>query len=218
MKSAFAATLGAAALVTVGASSAAQAAIVNFGFGAFDGSIQYTGTSLGDSTALDLDQSFLVVMEINAGDASGLALFDEVSLTAPTAPSSSEIIYGSTPGPLVADVILSWTAGTDTFTETLTAVKSIVTMPSVNPNFIAVSLTGTLTDTGGVFTDSPVLLMFTANQAGGAGQTVTVSFTNTSRVSSIPETSTWAMMALGFGALVYAASRRRKARIATLFA
>jgi hypothetical protein len=218
MKSALVAALSAAVLVALGASSAAQAAIVNFGFGAFDGSIQYTGTSLGDSTALDLDQSFLVVMEVNAGDDSGLALFHEVAITSPTAPSTSEIIYGSTPGPLVDDVILSWTAGTDMFTETLTAVKSIVTMPSVNPNFIAVSLAGTLTDTGGAFMDSPVLLMFTANQAGGAGQTITVSFTDTSRVSSIPETSTWAMMALGFGALGYAASRRRKARAAALFA
>ena len=212
------AALGAALIVTLGASSAAQAAIVNFGFGAFDGSIQYTGASLGDSTALDLDQSFLVVMEVDAGDASGLALFDEVGLSAPTAPSTSDIIYGSTPGPLVADVILSWAAGSDTFTETLTSVQSIVTTPSVNPNYIAVSLTGTLTDTAGLFTDSPVLLVFTANQAGGPGQTITVSFTDTSRVSSIPETSTWAMMAIGFGALGYAASRRRKAHIATLSA
>jgi len=60
--------------------------------------------------------------------------------------------------------------------------------------------------------------VFTANQAGGPGQTITVSFTDTSRVSSIPETSTWAMMAIGFGALGYAASRRRKAHIATLSA
>ena len=42
-----------------------------------------------------------------------------------------------------------------------------------------------------------------------------MTFTNTSGLS-VPETSTWAMMALGFAALGYAASRRRKANLAAL--
>ena len=37
-------------------------------------------------------------------------------------------------------------------------------------------------------------------------------------VVAVPEASTWAMMALGFGALGFAAARRRKANIAMLTA
>jgi hypothetical protein len=40
-------------------------------------------------------------------------------------------------------------------------------------------------------------------------------FTNATGVApSIPEPSTWAMVALGFGALGYVVSRRRKANLA----
>jgi hypothetical protein len=58
--------------------------------------------------------------------------------------------------------------------------------------------------------------MLTASQAGGPGQSINASFTNTATTSAIPETSTWAVMGLGFAALGYAASRRRKANIAML--
>jgi hypothetical protein len=68
--------------------------------------------------------TFLVI-EVGAGDASGLSPFDTISLSAVTSPPSSKIIYGLTPGPLGADVILSWTAGADTFTETLTSTLSM---------------------------------------------------------------------------------------------
>ena len=71
---------------------------------------------------------------------------------------------------------------------------------------------------GSGFIDTPVSLTLTANQDGGPGDTITVSFTNASGVApSIPEPSTWVMMALGFGALGYAGFRRRKANIAALF-
>jgi PEP-CTERM motif len=218
MKSAFVAALGVAALVTLGASSAARAAMIDFSVVAFDGAVTYTGVSLDASASLDLDQATLLVSEVKPGDSSGLALFDPVTLSALTSPPSSNIIYGTGTGPtpLGADVILSWTAGTDTFTETLTTATSI---NRGTADEIGLILSGTLSDTGGLFTDSPVVLILTADQAGGPGQTISLSFTNTSSVApAIPETSTWAMMALGFGALGYAASRRRKARIATLFA
>jgi PEP-CTERM motif len=218
MKSAFVATLGAAALVTLGASSAAQAAMIDFSVVAFDGAVTYTGVSLDASASLDLDQATLLVSEVKPGDASGLALFDPVTISALTSPPSASIIYGTGTGPtpLGADVILSWTGGTDVFTETLTSATSISRMTA---DEIGLTLSGTLSDTGGLFTDTPVSLVLTANQAGGPGETISLSFTNTSSVTpAIPETSTWAMMALGFGALGYAASRRRKVRIATLFA
>ncbi len=104
--------------------------------------------------------------------------------------------------------------GIDRFTETLTTVKVIVTAPSIDPDFIAVTLTGTLTDSDGHFMGSPVELMFSATQAGK--NIPSVSFSNASTVSSIPEPSTWVMMALGFGALGYAAAHRHKTNIAKL--
>ena len=218
MKSAFVAALGAAVLVALGASSAAQAAMVDFSVVAFDGAVTYAGSSLDASVLLDLDQATLLVSEVKPGDSSGLALFDPVTLSALTSPPSSNIIYGTGTGPtpLGADVILSWTAGTDVFTETLTSATSISRMTT---DELGLTLAGTLSDSGGLFTDSPVVLILTADQAGGPGETISLSFTNTSSVApAIPETSTWAMMALGFGALGYAASRRRKGRIATLSA
>ena len=218
MKSSMVTALGAALIIALGASSAAQASIVDFGVTAFGNSITYNGTSLDQSLSLDLDQTTLLVTGVSPGDSSGLALFDQVMLSALTSPPGSNIIYGpgTGPGPLEADVILSWTGGTDTFTETLTEVLSI---NRATTDEIGLTLSGTLSDTSGNFTDSPVLLMLTANQAGGPGQTTGALFTNTSNFTpSVPEPSTWAMTALGFAALGYAASRRRKTNIALLSA
>ena len=219
MRSAFVAALSAVVLVTLGATSAAQAAMVDFSVAVLGGAVTYFGTSLDQSTSFDLDQATLLVTDIGPGDASGLAMFDEVTLS-PS--SSSNVIYGSGsgPGPLGADFILSWPLGAgpgaDTFTETLTTAESI---NRATPDAITLTLAGTLSDTSGIFTDSPVLLILSANQAGGPGGAIMASFTNTSSLApAIPETSTWAMIALGFGALGYAASRRGKVRITTPFA
>jgi hypothetical protein len=217
MKRTVVAVLGVAVIATFVASSAAEAAIINFGVASADGAVAYTGNSLDVSTAFDLDQATLLVLEKNAADASGLALFDTVTLSAATSPPSSRIIYGSGTGPgsLGADLTLSWTGGTgDKFTETLTTIAEI---NRIEVNQIGLTLTGTVSDADHVFTDAPVLFSFTANQAGGAGDTITSSFTNvTSSTPAIPEPSTWAMMALGFGALGYAALRRGKANFAAL--
>ena len=221
MRPSVAAALGAALLVALGASSAADASIVDFAVTAFGNSITYSGASLDQSMSLDLDQAPLLVTGVNPGDSSGLALFDQVMLSALTSPTSSNIIYGfgTGPGPLGADVILSWTVGSgpseDTFTETLTTTLSINRM---TPDEIGLQLSGTLSDTSGAFSNSPVLLALTANQAGGPGETTSASFTNTSAVSAIPEASTWAMLGLGFAALGYVESRRRKAKLAMLSA
>ena len=219
MKSSVVAALGAAVLAALGAPSGAQASIVSFDFVALDGSITYTGTRLDVSTALDLDGAIFLVSEVGAGDASGLHPFDSISLSAATSPPSREIEYGSTPGPLGADVVLSWPIGAgpgvDAFTETLTMTTSI---DRTDPNEIAVTLAGTLSDTSGAFTDAPVLLMLHATQDLEHTLPPQVTFTNISAASPVPELATWAMTALGFGALGYAASRRRKTKVFTLAA
>jgi hypothetical protein len=213
MKRSAAAALGAALIVTAGASSAAQAALIDFGVGVFGGTLTYMGTSLDESMSFDLDQAALIVESVGAGDASGLTMFDEVMVSADT----SNIAYGFGTGltPLAADVILTWTGSTgDTFTETLTTANSI---NRGTTDAITLLLSGTLTDAHGVFTKSPVSFMLTASQVGGPGEPISASFTNTTTTAgAIPETSTWAMMALGFVALGYAASRRRQANIAML--
>jgi hypothetical protein len=228
MKSAFVAALGAGVLMTLGASSAAQAAMVDFTVAAFDGSITYApATSLDVSTSLDLDQATLLVTDVGPGDASGLAMFDPVTLATVSPPGGDIILYGDTtsvpPGgrPLGADVILSWPfapgPGTDTFTETLTTVDSI---DRGTADEITVILSGTLSDTTGTFKDAPASLMLVATQFLGPGFLPDVTFTNTAGavIPVIPEASTWVMMALGFGALGYAASRRRKTNMAMLSA
>jgi hypothetical protein len=203
--------LGAAVIATLAASTAAEAAIIDFGIAVADGAPNYMGTSLDMSNVLDLDQSTLLVVEKGADDASGLPLFSTITLSADTSPASSQIIYGfgTGPAPLGADVILSWTGSTgDTFTEKLTSVTAINRMMT---DQIGLTLTGTVSDTDGVFTDAPVLLSLTANQASGPGEAISISFTNTSSLGpAIPEPSTWVMMGLGFGALGYAARRQRK--------
>jgi hypothetical protein len=227
MKRSVVAALGAALVaVALGASSAAQAAAINFIVDAIDGSPDYTGTSLDQSSALDVDNAFLVVSEVGAGDDSGLSAGDLVSISAATFPSSN-IIYGSGdkpsdfPTPLGADVTLKWPVpgpGADTFTETLTTVKSI---DRGTPNQITVTLSGTLSDTSNFFVDTPVLFTLNANQDGGpgSGNPTGVMFTNsTTTIAVIPEASTWSMMALGFATLGYAVSRRRRAKAAILSA
>jgi len=211
MKSPVVGALGAAVIAALGASSAAQAAIIDFNGEVLDGSITYTGTSLDVSTELNLDSATFLVLKVGAGDASGLAPDDGFVLS----PATSDIIYGPGSGPtsLGANVIVSWSAGADTFTETLTSALSIK-RPA---NEIDLTLSGKLSDTGGVFTDSPVLLMLSLSQPDGPLGDISASFaTMSGGVAAIPEPSTWAMIALGFGALGYAALRRRKASIPTL--
>jgi len=201
-------------IATLGTSSTTQAAAINFNFSALDGSIVHDGASLSDSTYLDLDSALELVTSLGSGDDSGLNESDTITLTGATTPTlNNAIIYNSTPGPLGANVVLTWPMvlgpGVDTFTETLTRVSSIAIVPNVDPDFITVTLTGRVSDAEGLFTNAPVTLMFTATQAGGNIPSVAFSNSTTAVTPSIPEASTWAMMALGFGALGYVGFRRR---------
>lgn len=207
MKTSVLAALGAALIGTLGASSAAQAGVIDFGVVALGGTISYTGSRLQFSTALDLDGSTLRVSSVGTGDGSGLISGDAVSI------SPTDIDYGSGAGPLTTDVVKSWTDSLGTFTETLTTVDAI---DRSTRNAITVTLGGTLTGPG--FSAQPVSFILSANQAGGPGNTVATSLTNTTAALSTPEPSTWVMMAFGFGALGYAASRRRKTNISMLSA
>ena len=220
MKPSVVAALGAALIATLGVDSAVRAATIDFGVVGIGGTVGNTGSDLEESTALDLDDAALFVSGIGPGDDSGLAAFDTVSVFAPSPPDTN-IIFGSGTGtsPLAPEVVVSWTGSQGAFTETLTTVKDVARNPS-SPDSIGVTLLGTVTGPpGSGFVDAPISLTLTANQDGGPGNTITVSFSNASGVvtPSIPEPSTWVMMALGFGALGYVAFRRRGANVTALF-
>ncbi len=207
-----------ASIAMLAASSAAGAATIDFGVASFDGSIGFLGgSSLDQSTTLDLDLSFLLVNEIVAGDQSGVSFRDAISLTANTSPTSSQIIYTSGLGPIGAVVTLMWVATSgqgvgDVFTETLTTVTAINRAVT---DEIGLELTGMVSDSSGSFPNVPITFNLTASESLGL---IDVEFTNatTSVTPSVPEPSTWAMMALGFGTLGYAGFRRRKSRLLRL--
>jgi hypothetical protein len=221
MKTSCVAALGAAMIATLGISSAAEAAVIDFGVSALGGSpgLSYSGGStLDQSTSFDLDGSTLIVSSIGPNDASGLVVF--VNGAPPGTPNTvditpPDIMYGSGPGAFPS-IVKSWTAGGDTFTETL---DDVVSIDRHTADAITVTLSGSLTDTGGLFpVGSPAFLILSATQANGPGGAISVSLTNTSTLASgTPEPSTWVMMALGFGALGYAATRKGK-KMATLSA
>ena len=200
----FVPALAAAFIATIGASSVAHAALINFGVSVLDGAaLGYTsGSTLDASTAFNFDGAALLVSSVGAGDDSGLTAFPGAHDTVGLSPT--DIMYDS--GTLGAPVVKSWTGvnstGLDTFTETLTTVDSI---NRLTHNAITVSLSGTVTDANGLFTDTPVHFILSANQVAGPNTAIVAGFTNT---TVIPEPSTWVMLALGFAGLGYAAVRR----------
>ena len=214
MKRSATAALGAAVIAMLGASSAAEAAMINFTLATIDGTPTYSsGSTLDLSTGLDFDDAFLVVSEVGPHDASGLIPGDfNVSI------SPSDITYGGGTGPttLPVSITKSWTGDNgDVFTEELTAVDSI---NRLTLDQIIVHLSGTVSDSDHLFVNTPAFLVINATQFGGLGTGTSATFTDTAGAvtPSIPEPSTWVMMALGFGALGYTGFRRRKAQLATL--
>ena len=196
--------LAVAFIATVGASSAAQAARIDFAFVALGNAISASPTPLQDATSLNLDGSSILVSGTGAGDASGLAPGNTFSV------SPTDIIFSAVSA--TDPVTKSWTAtigpdAGDVFTETLTAVTSV---DRTSPNAVTWDLTGTVT--GGAFHGAPASMIIDATQSGGPGNVISVSGSNSS--STIPEPSTWVMMALGFaglGFLGYRKTRRENA-------
>jgi hypothetical protein len=211
MKCSTLAPLGAAVIAMLGASSAAEAATINFTLATIDGTPTYTiGATIDKSSELDFDEALLVVQEVGSTDASGVNPGDfSVSI------SPSDIAYGAGSGPttLPDPIMVSWTGDTgDMFTEKLTLVDSINRQTF---NQIIVTLSGTVSDTDHFFVGTPAFLVVNASQFGGIGTGTSATFTNTASTTTgvIPEPSTWIMMALGFGALGFGGFRRRTAML-----
>ncbi len=192
--------LTAAFIATLGAGSAAQAAIIDFSAVAECPSsctgISYTGSTLQASTGLDLDGSKWLVVSVAGADMSGLSFGDSLSV----APTS--FIYGGGGGPitLTTPIVKTWTGTDGAFTETLTTLDVITR----GVNTIGLDFSGTVT--GGVFSGAKATMDLSLTQAGGPGNVVSASLTNSA--STVPEPATWVMMAVGFVGLGYAAVRR----------
>ena len=125
----------------------------------------------------------------------------------PVTLTPTDIMYGSGSGPSTlpgTGVTKAWSVGTDMFTEKLTDVDSI----SRSTNGITVILSGMVSDSMGIFHDTPATMELAATEAGGPGTSISVSLTNFAKTSAVPEPSTWVMMGLGFVSLGYAAARR----------
>jgi hypothetical protein len=192
--------LAAAFIATVGASSAAQAARIDFAFVALGNAISASPTPLQDATSLNLDGSSILVSGTGAGDASGLAAGNTIAV------SPTDIIFSAVSA--TDPVTKSWTAtigpdAGDVFTETLTTVTLV---DRTSPNAVTWELTGTVT--GGAFHGTPVTMIIDATQSGGPGNVISVSGSNSS--SAIPEASTWVMMALGFAGLGFLGYRKTR--------
>ena len=187
--------LAAAFIATVGASSAAQAARIDFAFVALGNGISAAPTPLQDATSLNLGDASIVASGTLAGDASGLSPGDALSIS----PTDINFAAVSAADP----VTKSWTGTNGSFTETLTTVSSV---DRTSPNAVTWDLTGTVT--GGAFHNVPVSMIIDATQSGGPGAVISVSGTNSS--AAIPEPSTWVMMALGFAGLGFLGYRKTR--------
>jgi hypothetical protein len=203
------AALGVALIATLGAASAARAAVsvIDFGGSSF-GPVTYTGTNLNVSTALDLSGATEAETTVGSDDTTGITTGTSITIV------PSNIVYGSGDGPETIDLSKTWTVGGTTYTETL----NNVTIDRSAANSITLTFTGDVT--GGAFDDTPATLILDASQARGpgVGHAVSVAFTDAAATGAIPEPSTWVMMLLGFAGLGFAVSRRSaKDRTAVAF-
>src|SRR5450631_1570856 len=94
--------LGVALFATLGAASAAQAAVSVIDFGAASsGAVTYTGSSLNVSTALDLSGATVAVTTVGGDDTTGITLGTPITF------SPLDIVYGSGDGGAI-DLSKTW--------------------------------------------------------------------------------------------------------------
>jgi hypothetical protein len=199
----------AAALVSAGAAHAA-ATQVNFGFVPF-GSIDYVGTSLGTSTALDFDGATFMTNTVgmdppvadNSGVFSGMAV--DLSLS---------VINYSIGSTTVIDFMKSFTTGPGGAAGSAglyTAAFTSVTAQSIGPDFVNLIFAGTLSGPDG-YAAADVMLL-NCNQSGGQTAAVNCSFTEqgppVSLSLQVPEPATMSLVGLSLFGLMAAGRRRR---------
>ncbi|WP_010543250.1 PEPxxWA-CTERM sorting domain-containing protein [Sphingomonas elodea] len=179
-------TMLAAATVAVAAPTTASAATIIGGFQA--GLANVTADTAGIGAGTTFTSGGSVVLG-SYGDLSTLGLFTAFTTSSVKAALNS----------------------TASFTASFGVFSGVVTSVTTGLNTVSLYTLGTFTPTGAFsgYTAGAASVIFTFNQAGGAGNGVSGSFSLASPPSPVAEPATWGMMIAGAG-LAGAALRRRR--------
>jgi hypothetical protein len=163
--------------------------------------------------------AFTITLDVNV-DGQGVSVVSTPTndLAAATSASAASWSVGSfTLAPPLAGAVTSFSLsnpillspsalGTNTLTIVIGGVTYHDTLTETANPFDAIVMTGELT--GGTLGANTSVFDLSFTQAGGTGRLISASGTYEVTTSTVPETSTWAMMVLGFVGLGYAAFRK----------